>query len=100
MSSKASEFPCNICGKLDAKDENSFTFKPTALAQSADRGCATCQLLRNSLAHARPDFAREVDKVELKSRKGGPLALTYIVKNSPSQETVEVYAHRGEHDSV
>ncbi|KAK4118100.1 HET-domain-containing protein [Parathielavia appendiculata] len=86
--------PCNICGELNTENKDSFTFEPAAIAQSADGGCATCQLLTKSLAHARPDFIIEVDKVEAKRREGGPLALTYLVKNSPSEETVEVYAHR------
>jgi hypothetical protein len=100
MSSNAFKSPCNICGELDAKDKDSFTFEPRAVVQAANRGCAVCQLLRNSLVHARPNFVSEVDKVVVEKKQSGPLSLTYLVKNSPSQETVEVYAHRGERISV
>lgn len=86
--------PCSVCKELHNKDKDSFTLDPAALAKSANGGCPVCQLLRNSLAHARPDFVTEVEKVDVKRQTGAPLSLTYLVKGSPSQETVEIYAHK------
>ncbi|KAF2963604.1 hypothetical protein GQX73_g9968 [Xylaria multiplex] len=86
---------CAIRGYLDNKGKDSFTFKATDITHSAESGCATCRILRDSLAHARPKFIHEVGEVKVEKGKDGPLVLTYLIKGSPAQESIEIYSHAG-----
>jgi len=95
MSLDINETRCGICQDLDSKND-SFTFEAAAVARSAKGGCATCDILSRGLVHARPDFLREVGKVKAEKAKDKPMTLSFLIKGSPSQESVDIYSHAGE----
>ncbi|KAI0532088.1 HET-domain-containing protein [Xylaria digitata] len=84
---------CAVCGYLDNEGKNSFTFKAADIAHSAESGCTPYQILRDSLAHASPEFVHEVGEVKVEKGKDRPLVLTYLVKGSLAQESIEIYSH-------
>lgn len=91
---------CDVCGKLSDDTKDSFDFTPGAVTKAALGGCQVCDILKTSIAHARPDFLPTVvNKVRVKRTKDRPLELTWNVKGLPSTEIVEIYSHAGEYAS-
>ncbi|KAB5577786.1 heterokaryon incompatibility protein-domain-containing protein [Coniochaeta sp. 2T2.1] len=85
--------PCTVCEDLNNYSKDSFDLTTSAIAQSAIAGCDVCEILKNSITHARADFLSRVSKVSVKKVKDKPLELTWNVSGLPSTEIVEIYSH-------